>query len=133
MDEYADKMKFRMFRWLENPEQFGIRAVCVPEYEKNEYGAYDYTGISPLCRIFTGSGVFCGDEAVEQFNALAVLMAVREQGELYHPVWGTTTAMLTELEMAQESRPDYIVYSFTFRETDEKGSIPWLPETGEQK
>ena len=108
MDEYADKMKFRMFRWLENPEHFGIRAVCVPEYEENGYGAYDYTGIGPMCRVFTGSGVFCGSEAVQQFNALAVLMAVREQGELYHPVWGTTTAYLTELQMSQRSRPDYI-------------------------
>ena len=127
-DEYADKMKFRMFRWLENPEHFGLRAVCTPEYEENEYGAYTYTGIGPLCRVYTGSGVFCGPEAVEQFNALAVLMAVQEQGELYHPVWGTATVMLTHLEMSQQSRPDYIEYSFTFRETDEKGAIPWLPE-----
>lgn len=127
-EQYADKMKFRMFRWLENPEHFGIRAVCVPEYQQNEYGSYDYTGIGPVCRIYSGSGVFCGPEAVQQFNALAVLMAVREQGELYHPVWGTTNAMLTELEMTQQSRPDYIEYSFTFREANEDGTIPRLPE-----
>lgn len=133
MDEYADKMKFQMFRWHENPERFGILAVCEPEYKENEYGSYDYTGIGPMCRVFTGGGVFCGESAVQQFNSLAVLMAVREQGELYHPVWGTTTAYLTQLEMTQQSRPDYIEYSFTFRETDEKGGIPWLPETEEQK
>ena len=128
LEEYADKMKFRMFRWLENPEQFGIRAYCTPEYEENQYGGYTYKDISPLCRVFTGKGVFAGEEAVQQFNALAVLMAAREQGELYHPVWGTTTAYLTELRMSQESRPGYIEYSFTFRETDEWGCIPWLPE-----
>ena len=128
MDEYADKMKFRMFRWQENPEQFGIRAVCSPEYRENEYGAYDYLGLGPMARVFTGSGVFCGANALQQFNALSVLMAVREQGELYHPTWGTTTAYLTELEMTQQSRPDYIEYSFTFRETDETGGIPILPE-----
>ena len=128
-DAYADKMSFHVFRWLENPEYFGIRAVCAPEYEENGYGAYDYTGMGPLCRVFTGKGVFCGDEAVQQFNALSVLMAVRKQAELYHPVWGTTSAMLTELEMSQQSRPDYIEYSFTFRETDEKGTIPKLPES----
>ena len=55
-------------------------------------------------------------------------MATRTQGELFHPVWGTTTAYLTELEMSQSSRPEYIEYSFTFRETDEKGGIPMLPE-----
>ena len=127
-DDYSDKMKFRMFRWLENPEHFGMRAVCSPEYVENDYGAYDYTGMGPLCRVYTGRGVFCGPDAVQQFNGLAVLMAVRERGELYHPVWGTTSAMLTELEMSQNSRPDYIEYSFTFRETDEKGMIPMLPE-----
>ena len=129
MDEYADKMKFRMFRWLENPEHYGIHAVCVPEYQENEYGGYDYTGIGPLCRTIIGSGVFCGPEAVQQFNALAVLMSLQEQGELYHPVWGTATVYLTELEMSQESRPDYIEYSFKFRETDEKGNVPRLPES----
>lgn len=123
-----DKMKFRMFQWQENPERFGIWAVCAPEYTGNEYGGYDYQGLGPMCRVFSGSGVFCGAEAVQQFNALAVLMATRAEGELYHPVWGTTTAYLTELEMSQESRPDYIAYSFTFRETDEKGGIPRLPE-----
>lgn len=128
MDEYADKMKFRIFRWHENPEWFGIRAVCSPEYEPNEYGAYDYLGLGPMCRIFTGGGVFCGEDAVQQFNSLAVLLSNRTMGELYHPVWGTTTAYLTELEMSQQSRPDYIEYSFTFRETDEKGGIPILPE-----
>ena len=130
MDEYADKMKFRMFRWHENPERFGIWAVCVPEYTENNFGGYDYQGLGPMVRVFTGGGVFCGPEATQQFNALAVLMATREKGELYHPVWGTTTAYLTELQMTQQSRPEYIEYSFTFRETDEHGSIPVLPEIG---
>ena len=121
------KMKYRMFQWPENPERFGIQAVCQPEYTENSVGGYDYTGMGPMCRVFSGGGVFCGPEAVEMFNALAVLLATRVGGELYHPVWGTTTACLTELEMSQDSRPECIEYSFTFRETDEKGSIPRLP------
>lgn len=122
-------MKYRMFQWPENPERFAIRAVCGPEFTQNDVGGYDYTGMSPMCRIFTGSGVFYGPEAVEQFNALAVLMATRTGGELYHPVWGTTTAILTELRMSQDSRPDCIEYSFTFREADEEGGIPKLPDS----
>ena len=121
------KMKYRMFQWPENPEQFGIRAVVEPEYVENDVGGYDYTGMSPMSRVYTGSGVFMGPDAVEYFNALAVLLATRTGGELYHPVWGTTTACLTDLEMTQQSRPDYIEYSFTFRETDEEGCIPKLP------
>ena len=84
--------------------------------------------IVPSAVTRVGAGVLRGPDAVQQFNGLAVLMAVRERGELYHPVWGTTSAMLTELEMSQNSRPDYIEYSFTFRETDEMGMIPKLPE-----
>ena len=124
-----DKMKYRMFTWPENPEEFGIYMVCEPQYQPNNIGQYEYTDIGPLCRVYTGSGVFFGPDAVEWFNALQVMMATRVPGELVHPVWGTAeVAYLTELRMAQESRPDYIKYSFTFREADEKGSIPKLPE-----
>jgi hypothetical protein len=42
-------------------------------------------------------------------------------------LWGTGNFYLTELKMTQQSRPDYIEYSFTFRETDENGTIPRLP------
>ena len=128
-----DKMKFMMFTWPENPEEFGISARCIPSYTPNESGGYDYTGITPVIRVFKGRGVFCGEDANRRFNALAVIMALGQQGELFHPIWGTTSAYLTELEMEQESRPEYIVYSFTFRETDENGGIPHLPEYDEQK
>ena len=127
-----DKMKFMMFTWPENPEEFRISAHCVPEYVPNQVGGYDYTGLTPMIRVFHGRGVFCGADATQRFNALAVIMAVGREGELFHPVWGTTTAYLTDLEMEQESRPEYIVYSFTFRETDENGAIPRLPENEER-
>lgn len=123
-----DKMKFMMFRWPENPEEFGISAHCVPEYTPNSIGGYDYTGITPMIRVFRGRGVFFGEDAQDRFKALSVILAARLEGELYHPIWGTTTAYLTDLTMEQESRPEYIVYSFTFRETDETGCIPRLPE-----
>ena len=122
-----DKMHFRMFRWEQNPEEFGIEMVLEPLYQINDIGQYDYLGLGPLCRVYTGKGVFSGPDAVQQFNGLQVLMATRVGGELVHPVWGTGNVYLTELKMSQQSRPDYIEYSFTFRETDEKGSIPRLP------
>ena len=128
-----DKMRFRMFRWNENPEEFGIYMVLEPLYQINDIGQYDYLGLGPMCRIYTGKGVFTGPDAVQQFNGLQVLMATRVGGELYHPVWGTGNAYLTELKMTQESRPDYIEYSFTFRETDERGGIPHLPGKGEDQ
>ena len=121
-------LKFRMFTWPENPETFGIRAVMSPMYTIANDGTISYQGMGPLCRVITGRGVFCGSKAVSNFNALSVIMATGEVGDLVHPQWGTIRAYLTELEMDQESREGYIAYSFTFREADESGGIPQLPE-----
>lgn len=123
-----DKLKFRMFTWPENPEYFSIEAVREPKYTTDFDGTLTYEGLGPLCRVISGRGVFCGVDAVDDFNALAVLMANGELGELVHPVWGTSKVYLTELKLEQESREDYVVYSFTFREANEDGSIPKLPD-----
>lgn len=123
-----DKMRYQMFQWLENPEEFGIHMVVEPKYRLNDIGLYEYTGLGPICRVYTGKGVFSGPLAADQFNGLQVLMATRTGGELYHPIWGTDTVYLTELRMTQGSRPEYIEYTFEFRGTDENGGIPRLPE-----
>lgn len=123
-----DKMKFMMFSWKQNPEVFGIRTVCQPEYVLNSEGCYEYQGLGPLCRVMTGQGTFTGPDAAQQYNALAVIMATRTPGELVHPTWGTMEAVLTELTMEQGSRPGHIQYSFTFQGTDATGAVPRLPE-----
>lgn len=127
-----EKMKFRMFTWPENPEYFSIEAIREPEYVQEQDGSLTYQGLAQICRVITGRGVFCGAEAVEDFNALAVIMATGTPGELFHPVWGTMQACFTELKLEQESRPDYVMYSFTFRETNKDGAIPLLPERKQQ-
>ena len=124
-----DKMKYRTFTFPENPETFGIEAVMEPEYAVAEDGTISYTGMGPLCRIISGSGVFQGADAQQNFNALSVIMATAKVGELVHPVWGTMQACLTELVMKQESRENFVAYSFVFREADESGEIPRLPES----
>ena len=121
-------MKFMMFTWKQDPEVFAIRTVCEPEYTLNDSGGYDYQGMGPLCRVMSGRGVFTGADAAQQYNALAVIMASRTAGELVHPTWGAMEAVLTELGMEQDSRPEHISYTFTFRETDETGAVPRLPE-----
>lgn len=126
--EQSRKMKFKIFTWQENPELLRIQAVRTPEYTVDENGKYDYTGLGPMCRIVTGSGVFRGEFAYENFNALQVLLANGTAGELVHPVWGTMSAFLIGLEMENEGREDFVAYSFTFREADESGCIPALPD-----
>lgn len=126
-----EKLKYRMFTWPENPERFEIQAVREPKYTLNSDGTLTYEGLGPLCRVITGGGVFCGVDAVDDFNALQVILANGQLGELVHPVWGTISAYFTELNLAQESRADYVVYSFVFREANEDGAIPPLPDRGE--
>ena len=121
-------LKFRMFTWPEDPEIYSVRAVMSPLYTIADDGTISYRGMGPLCRVISGSGVFQGSKAVSNFNALSVIMATGQVGELIHPQWGTMSVYLTELKMQQESREDYIAYSFVFREAHESGSIPKLPE-----
>ena len=121
-------MKFKTFTWMELPEELTIRAVRVPEFQIDENGKYNYTGLSPMCRVIRGKGVFRGAYANEYFNALQVLLAAGTAGDLEHSVWGKITCFLTEVEMGQDCREGYLEYSFVFREADESGVIPALPE-----
>lgn len=123
-----DKLKYKFWTWPENPETFLIDAVMEPMYTIADDGTITYQGLGPLCRTITGRGVFHGADANNHFNALAVIMATGTVGDLVHPVWGTISAYLIGLRMEEESRDEYIVYSFTFREADESGKIPPLPE-----
>ncbi len=123
-----DKLKYRTWTWPENPEEFRIQALRAPQYTVAEDGTISYEGLGPLCRVISGKGVFQGSDAANSFNALSVLMATGKVGELIHPIWGSIQAYLTELEMEEDSRENCIVYSFTFREADESGMIPVLPE-----
>ena len=123
-----DKMKFKTFTWMDNPETFRIEAVRTPIYTINDTQDYVYEGLGPMCRIISGKGVFYGEYAVQNYNTMQVLMSNGTAGELVHPLWGTMQAFLTGLTMDMEGREDYIAYTFTFREADGEGNIPPLPE-----
>lgn len=126
-----DSMKYKIFTWLDNPETFEIYAVREPEYTVDELGNYNYTGLGPMCRIISGSGVFRGEMAYQNYNTLQVLMTNGVPGVLFHPIWGEISAFLTELTMKSGSREDYVEYTFKFREADENGMIPIMPENKE--
>lgn len=126
-----DRLQYKDFIWPENPERFQIQAVRAPKYSVNDLGEYTYSGLGPMCRVISGSGVFRGTYAYENFNTLQVILTNGVTGTLSHPIWGDITAYLTKLEMDSEGREGYVAYSFTFREADESGCIPALPENWE--
>lgn len=123
-----DKMRFGVFTWQENPESFCMEAVREPIYVEDEYGVLQYDKMGPVCRVITGAGVFRGQFAYQDFNTLHVLMQTGVAMELVHPLWGTYSAILTELTLRNTSRDHYVEYTFTFREADLNGSVPRLPD-----
>ncbi len=123
-----ERLKFEHFTWPQNPERFQVEACMEPLYTVESDGSVTYRGLGPLCRIIRGSGIFQGSDAVQTFHALAVYMSAKVAGTLTHPEWGRFSCCLVELNMEQDWTPDTVAYSFVFRETDEKGVIPPLPE-----
>ena len=116
-------MTFKTFTWPNDPENYREELVREPIHAKN--GLYwTYYGMQPVKRVITGSGVFFGNQAFENFKALAALFADTEAGTLTHPVWGTRHVYFTALELEQSIKPGYIAYRFEFRETDENGNLP---------
>ena len=123
-----DKLRFKYFTWPENPETFEIRTVREPVYEVAADHTLTYKGLGPMCREIRGKGVFQGENAYADFNALAVILPTGKAEELVHPVWGTMKAYLVELDLLQESRENYVAYRFVFREAGENGMIPPMNE-----
>lgn len=119
-----DKLVYGDFIWPQNPDRYEQRYTRKPVYEKNSAGDMVFQGMSPLKRTITGGGTFSGTAAGASFLRLAALCGQAEPKNLTHPVWGTVSAYLTELEMEQEPRENFVTYRFTFQAADENGHIP---------
>lgn len=118
-------LQYKNFVWPQNPERYQQHYVCEPVYTKNDAGETVFSGMGPVKRTFTGSGVFFGSSAYENFKTLATLFAEKKPGGLNHPIWGLHQAFFTELELTQEPRSDYVAYRFAFREANTDGEIPY--------
>lgn len=95
-----------------------------PVYTKNAAGEAVFSGMGPVKRTVTGSGVFFGENAYADFRQLLALYNGDGCGALVHPVWGTLNAYFTELVLTQEPKSNYVAYKFEFREADADGNIP---------
>ena len=119
-----EKMTFKTFVWPQNPHTYKETLKREPVYYKDEDGAYIFEGLSPVKREITGSGVFLGETAYEDFRRLLALVDQPTAGDLQHPIWGIRVCYLTELELLQESKTDCVSYRFTFTGADANGEIP---------
>ena len=109
-------MRYKTFVWPNNPRTYSITYQRHTAQHKFPTGTYALEDLGRACRVMQGEGEFFGPKAYETFKALASVFYEGGEGTLFHPVWMTTGAYFTRLQLMQEPREDYVAYSFTFLE-----------------
>ena len=114
------KMRFKTFVWPHNPSAYSVSYDRKQAVHELPMGDDQIQDLGKRPRIMKGEGAFYGPDAYRTFQALARLFDEGTPGVLIHPVWETSLAYLTQLELLQEPRADYVRYRFTFREAGRK-------------
>ena len=91
-------MRYKDYIWPSNPGSYRISFRRVVAEHKLPFGRSVTQDLGQVCRVLGGAGV------------------------LLHPVWMTTRAYFTELEVVQEPLPDYVRYRFAFCEAGSEGA-----------
>ena len=99
-------MRYKDYIWPSNPGSYRISFRRVVAEHKLPFGRSVTQDLGQVCRVLEGEGEFAGGGA----------------GVLVHPVWMTTRAYFTELEVVQEPLPDYVRYRFAFCEAGSEGA-----------
>ena len=109
-------MRYKDYIWPHNPATYSIvyeRQVAV---HKVPFGRYYMQDLGMGCRVMRGQGEFSGEGAYDEFKKLATVFYADGPGLLIHPLWQSANAYFTALKLEQEPLPDYVRYSFEFRE-----------------
>lgn len=118
-----DFLSYKTFVWPQNPHTYKEECRREPQYH-TESGVTYYDGMGELKRVITGSGVFYGDDAFNQFKLLLKLVEENSPGNLEHPVWGIRYCYFTGLELTQEPRENCVSYKFEFTQASTNGEVP---------
>lgn len=110
-------MRYKDYIWPHNPATYTITYERQVAVHKVPFGRYCIQDLGLNCRIMRGEGEFAGDGAYDEFKKLATVFYSSEPGLLIHPVWQVSNAYFTALKLEQEPLPDYVRYSFEFRES----------------
>ena len=107
-------MRYKDYIWPSNPGSYRISFRRVVAEHKLPFGRSVTQDLGQVCRVLEGEGEFAGEGAYEEFKRLATVFYGEGAGVLVHPVWMTTRAYFTELEVVQEPVPDYVRYRVAF-------------------
>ena len=116
-------LSYKTFVWPQNPHTYREVASRTPEYYTQDGETY-YRGMSDLKRTISGSGVFYGEDAYEQYLKLQKLMTEISAGNLPHPIFGIRYCYFTLLEVTQEPKENYVSYRFEFTQALLNGEVP---------
>ena len=116
-------LSFKTFVWPNNPHTYREVTTRTPVYYTQDGETY-FRGMSGLKRIISGSGVFYGEDAYDQYKKLQKLSEEINAGNLEHPIFGIRYCYLTLLEVLQEPKEDYVSYRFEFTQALLNGEIP---------
>lgn len=109
-------MRYKDYIWPHNPKVYSITYERKLAMHKVPFGRYQIQDMGMEQRVMKGEGAFVGEDAYEQFKALACVFYEDGAGTLVHPIWQTTSAYFAQLSLAQEPTPNYVAYTFTFWE-----------------
>ena len=109
-------MRYKDYIWPHNPATYSIAYERQVAVHKVPFGRHYMQDLGMGCRIMRGQGEFAGKGAYDEFKRLATVFYDGGPGLLIHPLWQIANAYFTGLKLEQEPLPDYVRYSFEFRE-----------------
>lgn len=109
-------MRYKDYIWPYNPATYSITYERQVAVHKVPFGRYYMQDLGMGCRVMRGQGEFAGEGAYDEFKKLATVFYGGGPGVLVHPVWQIANAYFTSLKLEQEPLPDFVRYSFEFRE-----------------
>lgn len=109
-------MRYKDYIWPHNPATYSITYERQVAVHKVPFGRHYMQDLGMGCRVMRGQGEFAGNGAYDEFKKLATVFYGGGPGLLIHPLWQISNAYFTSLKLEQEPLPDYVRYSFEFRE-----------------
>ena len=125
-------MRYKDYVWPHNPETYTISFKRQVAVAKVPFGRYGMQDLGMSYRVMEGEGVFAGKGAYDEFKKLASVFYQGGPGLLIHPVWQSANVYFVGLALAQEPKQDYVRYTFTFWEDENRYRQKLVP-VGQKK
>jgi hypothetical protein len=110
-------IKFGSYVWPHNPRTFEMNlSKDIIRHRYPGINGAELEGLGIQARVLNGSGAFFGKNAYSQYKKLESVYINNKIEKLFHPIWGTVSAMFADLTVTNDSTPNYVEYNFSFIE-----------------